>query len=169
MTTPARLAPAVYAEDAPMTALVAAELLLVISTRLFVLRRAAAGLGADWRDGLRAAGVGRPGLCAFEALFTIVGHGQVRPLDIRCPCRRRLGADEGRLLQLVSLFQHGEPEAASAILGDWLAPIAERLAQTQAKALAGALNRAGLVIPWRPAQAAGGWSRGVQGGLAHVH
>lgn len=170
MSGSARLPPSVYAEDAPMGALVTAELVLVISTRLYVLPRAAAGLGADWRDGLQAGGLDGQGLCAFDAFFTIVGHGQSRPLDIRCPCRRSLGSDEARLLQLISLFQRDRPEPAAAILGDWLAPTATRLAQTQAKALASALKLAGLIIPLRHACAAtASWADHAPGRLARLH
>jgi len=144
----------VYAEAAPLSDLRASELLVVVSTRLYVLPRVANGLRADWRGGLCAAGVSEAGVGAFHAFFTIVGHGQRRPLDIHCACRRVLGADEARLLQLISLFQHDRPETAEAILGDWLAPSARRLATTQAGVMATALKDAGLTIPWRHAEAA---------------
>ena len=144
----------VYAETTPLSDLRAPELLVVVSTRLYVLPRVASGLRAYWRSGLRAGGVSEAGVGAFHAFFTIVGHGQTRPLDIHCACRRVLGADEARLLQLISLFQNDRPQAAEAILGDWLAPAARRLATTPAGAMATALKTAGLTIPWRHAEAA---------------
>jgi len=144
----------VYAAAAPLSDLRAPELLVVVSTRLYVLPRVASSPRADWRSGLRSSGVSEAGVSAFHAFFTIVGHGQTRPLDIHCTCRRVLGADEARLLQLISLLQHDRPEAAEAILGDWLAPTARRLAASQACMMATALKAAGLTIPWRHAEAA---------------
>jgi hypothetical protein len=150
MDTALDLPPIVYAPDAPLSELRTAELLLVTTLRLFALPWRAPGRPCpDWRGGLLAADLDAGAITAFDTLFSIVTAGPRRPLDVRCPCRRMLGIDEGRLLQLVSLFQHGRWSLGEAILGDWLLPAPRRLAMSPAQGLAASLARGHLILPWR--------------------
>jgi hypothetical protein len=131
-------------------------LLLTATLRLFALPWRAPGEShPDWRGGFLAAGVPDWGVSAFDGLFGIVVAAPRRPLDVRCLHCRVLGRDEGRLLQIVSLFQHRRPGAAAAVLGDWLPPAAQRLAAVPAEGLARALGEAGLLLPWRHLAAVG--------------
>ncbi len=149
MTVP----PPVYPADTDVTALRTAETLLVSTLRLFALTWTIPGDShPDWRGGLLAARLPLWATKAFDSLFSIVVVATRRPLDVRCLHCRGLGYDEGRLLQLVSLFQHGRPEAGEAVLGDWLPPTAQRLAASPAEGLAAALLQGGLVVPWRGRQ-----------------
>lgn len=142
--------PTVYPPETTLADLRTAELLLVMTLRLFVLPgRVPETRHPDWRNGLRAAFVASEAEAAFDGLFRIVAAARHRPIDVRPPPCAALGLEEGRLLQIVSLFQHGRPDAAIATLGDWLPPAAQRLATAPAEVLSATLFQAGLVVPWR--------------------
>lgn len=154
--TPSLIPSPVYPAGMPLQELRTAELLVTATVRLFALPWRVPGEShPDWRGGLVAAGVPRWGVSAFDGLFGIVVVARRRPLDIRCLHCRALGHDEGRLLQILSLFQHSRSDAAEAVLGDWLPPVAQSLAAAPAEGLAWALAEARLVIPWRHPQAGG--------------
>jgi hypothetical protein len=145
---------AVYPADMPLSLLRTAELLPVVTLRLFALPWCAPGEHhPDWRDGLSAAGIGETGVPAFHALFTLVATTPRRALDVRCRHCRRLGHDEGLLLRLISLLQSGWAPDASAILEDWLPPAAARMAMLPAHGLADAMKTKGLVVPLRHREA----------------
>lgn len=164
--------PAVYARDTPLAELRTAELVLTSTLRLFASAWRAPGENLpDWRGGLLRSGAEPWAASAFDGLFAIVVVATRRPLDVGCPCCPVLSPDEGRLLQLVSLFQHGRPDAGEAVLGEWLPPAAQRLAAAPADGLGRALSQAGLVVPWRHAEAAclPTSARGYDRGLIQVH
>jgi len=117
--------------------------------RLFAAAHCDPDGGHDWRGGLQVSGAGPCAVPAFEALFGIVTAVAKRPLDVHCRHYPRLGHDEGRLLQLISLLQHGQLCAARDVLSEWLPPTAVRLAVLPAKGLAAALVRARLFVPLR--------------------
>ncbi|MEI9994188.1 MAG: hypothetical protein WDM91_06315 [Rhizomicrobium sp.] len=146
---PAYVPPPAYPDDAPLSGLCTAELVLVASLRLFALAHCDPEGGHDWRGGLLASGAGCCAVPAFDALFGIVGAAGRRPLDVRCRHCPHLSRDEGRLLQIVSLLQHGRMFDARDVLADWLPPAVVRLAILPAKGLASALARARLLVPLR--------------------
>jgi hypothetical protein len=119
---------AVYPADTPLSFLRTAELLPIVTLRLFALPwYEPSERHPDWRDGMRAARIGETGIPAFHALFTLVATTPRRALDVRCRHCRHLGHDEGLLLRLISLLQSGWAPGASAILEDWLLPTAARM------------------------------------------
>lgn len=126
-----------------------AELLLVATLRLFAAAHGDPEGGHDWRTGLLVSGAGCCAVPAFDALFGIVATAPRRDLDVRCRHCPALGHDEGRLLQLVSLLQHGRMFDARDVLSDCLPPAAARFAILPAKGLAAALARARLLVPLR--------------------
>jgi hypothetical protein len=147
--------PHVYPADMPLAELRTSELLLTTTLRLFALAwRTCSEAHPDWRGGMLAAGLSLDTAGAFDKLFAMVVIARRRPLDVRCLHCRTLSPDEDRLLQIVSLFQHGRREAAAAALGDWLPPTAQRLAVAPAQALAEAMAARKLIVPWRHAEAA---------------
>lgn len=140
----------VYGPHTRLTDLKAAETLLTITLRLFALPwREPLGQHPDWREGLQTGNLPPWTPLAFEAFLRVVAAASRRPLDVRCPQCPNLGYDEGRLLQITSLFQHRRYEEAAAVLESWLPPAACRLAVSPATGLAKALQQAGLVIPAR--------------------
>ncbi len=139
----------VYLDNEPLARLRTSELLLVTTLRLFAAAHCHPDGAIDWRGGLAASGAGCCAVPAFDALFGIVATTARRSLDVRCRHCPSLSHDEGRLLQLVSLLQHGRAWEARDILSGWLAPTAVRLAVLPAKGLAAALARADLVVPLR--------------------
>jgi len=143
-----------YPEDMPVARLRTAEMLLVVTLRLFARAWEERDAGAphgrpDWRGGLRAIDMPEWGISAFGGLWEMVALSTRRTLDVRCPRCRHLSVDEGRFLQTIGLFQQGAGERAAACLGDWLPPAARRLAAAPAEALARALAEVDLVVPWR--------------------
>jgi hypothetical protein len=127
-----------------------AEMLLAVTLRLFVLPwREPHGDHPDWREGLLSGDLPSWTPLAFAALLRVVVTAAHRPLDVRCLHCLKLGYDEGRLLQIVSLFQHRRCEEAEAVLESWLPPAACRLAVSPACGLAQGLQKADLVIPLR--------------------
>lgn len=155
-----------FLSERPITRLNAAEMFLVAVLRLSV---APADLGADWRDGFRAAGIHNTGIPSFEALFSIIGVAARRCLDVRhihCPI---LGLDEERLIQLVGFLQQAQPKQAFDILSDWLFPAAARMAIDPAKGLANALASVGLTIPMRKTAGPSPYGAYTQPGLTLFH
>jgi hypothetical protein len=145
----------VYRSDVQLAELRVAELFIVTLLRLWTApHRAPAASHPDWRDGFAAAGMGRDGFDAFDALFRIVLAAARRPLDLRCRHSARLGADEAWFLQLVMLLQRARRAEAAAILADWLPPAAARMALMPALGFAGALAAAGIAVPLRHSEAA---------------
>ncbi|MGE0371444.1 MAG: hypothetical protein AB7Q01_06100 [Gammaproteobacteria bacterium] len=128
------------------------ELVLVMTLRLWF----AAAFGPatretafHWQDGLGAAGVSKEGSMAFHELMEAIVLETRKPLDFRprhCP---HLGRDEGRLLQIISLLQHGGRSVTTAILSAWMSPSASRIASKLALRLAEELTQAGLTLPSR--------------------
>ena len=162
--------PAVYAADTPLRDLGTAELLLTVTMRLFAANWSAqGGSRPDWRGGLVRCGAGDEAMAAFDGVFSVVLAASRRPLDLRCATCPTLSPDEGRLLQIVSLFQHQRPDDAVRVLGRWLTPAAQRLGAAPAEALGRALTRVGLVVPWRHAEAAASSARAGSRGLMLVH
>jgi hypothetical protein len=160
--------PPAYPAQMPLKELRTAELLLTVTLRLFALAwRARGEAHPDWRGGMLAAGLAPDAIAAFDGLLAVVVVARRRPLEVGCPHCRALSHDEGRLLQMISLFQHGRGEAAEAVLDEWLPPSALRLAAASAQTLAQAMARADLIVPWRHAEAAHieagqqGYSRGL--------
>ncbi|NIJ42983.1 hypothetical protein FHS78_003291 [Parvibaculum indicum] len=142
--------PPTYPADTPLSDLKTPELLLTTTLRLFAEAWRRPGEDCpDWRGGLLSAGLPVWGTSAFDGLINMVAAATRRPLDVRCPRSKVLSMDEGRLLQVVSLFQHGQPEPAKAALGAWLPPAAQRMAAVPAEAFARALKESGLVVPMR--------------------
>lgn len=140
----------VYGPDILLADLGTAETLLAVTLRLFVLPWQEPDLNhPDWREGLQAGDLPSWTSLAFEALLRVVVTATRRPLDVRCLHCPKLGYDEGRLLQIISLFQHQRCKEAAAVLESWLPPAACRLAVSPACGLAKGLQRADLVIPLR--------------------
>ena len=146
----------VYAANEPLQRLGTAELFVVSSLRLWVLpHRDPTGIHPDWRRGFVAAGIEETGAPDFDRLFTTIATAARRSLDVRCLRCARLGADEGLLLQLLSLLQRDRVAAASPIIADWLLLAAARMALPPARGYAAALQEGGLTIPLRHREAAG--------------
>jgi hypothetical protein len=165
------LPPPVYAAKTPLSELQTAELFVVVSLRLWVAAlRDPTSVDRGWRSGFDAAGLDAVGRDAFDALFRTVAATALRSLDVRCPRCAELGADEGRLLQLLSLIQRGRSGEAAAILADWMPASARRLALVSAQDFAASLLEGGLLIPLRHAEAAGAARSGAYAdrGLALV-
>ena len=148
--TPLTIPSASYPTNTPLADLRTAELLLVTTLRLYALQLGRSYKSCpDWKDGLRAANTLPWTAAAFQGLLLIVTASSAKPLDVRCMHSPLLGYDEGRLLQLVSLYQRNQPEDAAGILAEWLPPAAVRRAKTPAEALAAAFAEADLIIPCR--------------------
>lgn len=144
-----------YATNQEIDTLRTAELLAVATLRLWVAAHIDPEGGVpDWRDGLAAASLEAEPSLAFDDLLRLVAQEARRVLDVRCPRCQRLGSDEGRFLELVSLLQRGRPDQAMAILLDWLPPAVARFALLPAMVFAQALGDHGLVVPWRHGQRA---------------
>lgn len=153
MTTPPP--PHVYPVDMPLEDLRTPELLLTTTLRLFALAwRLRDEAHLDWRRGLVSSGLSLDAAGDFDRLLAMVIIAHRRPLDVRRLHCRALSPDEGRLMQIISLFQHGRSEMAVAALGDWVAPAAQHLAAAPAQALAEAMTKKDLIVPWRHAEAA---------------
>jgi hypothetical protein len=144
--------PAAYEPDMPMTELRSAELFLAGAFRLYASERIdPKRRWPDWRQGFVAAGIAADGVPAFERLFEIITAVPLRPLSVRCIHARFLAEDEGRLLQMVSLSQHGRDEEAAGLLEDWIPPAAVQLALPALRGLSFAMQGAGLSVPCRQA------------------
>jgi hypothetical protein len=140
----------VYGPDTLLAGLETAEMLLAVTLRLYALPWQEPDRDhPDWREGLQAGSLPPWTSLAFEALLRIVVAATRRPLDVRCLHCPSLGYDEGRLLQLIGLFQHRRNEEAAAVLESWLPTAACRLAVSPACGLAKGLRQADLVIPLR--------------------
>lgn len=125
-----------------------AELLALATARLWVAAHAGrAEAPLCWRSGLRAAGLRSDAAFAFDALFTTVAQGAVRPIAFHCPSCSRLGPDERIYLDLLALLQQGWADRAQGLLRPWLAPAAARLSLGFAEEVALALAGAGLRLP----------------------
>ncbi|HEY0283055.1 MAG TPA: hypothetical protein VGC27_10580 [Rhizomicrobium sp.] len=142
--------PIAYLDDMSLSHLNTAELLLTATLRLYVLaQRGAEGECPDWRNGMLTTGVRPCAVVAFDVLVkTILGQTQ-QALDVRCPLCPKLGADEGRFLQMTSLLQQQRFGAAHAILGQWLPPLAQAAMMSPAVHVAFACASRGLRVPWR--------------------
>jgi len=140
----------VYAHDLPLSCLKTGEALITVTLRLLAGQWRESGDDyPNWRQGLQASGLSPWAIAAFESLFEIVVAARRHPLDVRdlhCP---RLGSDERRFIEIISLFQHGRSEQAEGILRGWLPAAAFRLAAYPAASLASALQQADLLIPLR--------------------
>lgn len=146
---PTRHAPADSAAT-PLTALRTAELFLVHAVRLWTAHfNDPTARIPDWREGFMIAGLDEDGASAFHAMLQIIAVSATRRLDIRCLGCARLGGDEARLLDALSLLQHAKADAAWAVLEPGLPPAALRLVLEQARIVARALAAARLAIPPR--------------------
>lgn len=145
---------AAHTSGMPISGLRTAEMLIIVSLRLFVLQwRKPSQANPNWREGLQAGKLPPWGITAFERLLHIFPAATRRPLDVcdlHCPW---LSSDEGRFLWIMSLFQHSLNVEAESMLEEWLPPTAFRLASYPAASLASALQRANLIIPLRGAAA----------------
>ena len=103
---------------------------------------------ACWRSGFAAADLDDAAVTAFDQLFQAFAGGATRQIEFHCPNCPRLSPDEQRYLQALAYLQRDLRAPAEAILADWLAPAARRVALTAAHAVAGATALAGLVLPW---------------------
>ena len=144
----------VYQTNMPVSELRTAELFVLTALRLWAApHRDPTGIHRDWRDAFTIANLVDDGQPAFDALFTVVANATTRGLDVRCTHCAKLGEDEGRLLQLVSLLQRRRSAEAEAILNDWLAAGAAPLALPAALRFSLALAGIGLVVPLRHSDA----------------
>lgn len=141
-----------YGSDMPLSGLVTSEALITVSLRLRILDWREQGQPhPDWEGGFKAAGLPPWAIIAFDRLLQIVTRAARSPLDVRgfrCP---RLGSDEGRFLQILSLFQHCTDGQAEALLENWLSAAPAQLATSPAINLACALQQSGFLIPLRGA------------------
>lgn len=146
---PAYVPSPAYPDETLLSGLCTAELVLVASLRAFAAAHNDPEGGHDGRGGLARSGAGCCAVPAFDALFAIVATAALRPLDVGCRHCPSLRHDEGRLLQLVGLLQHGRMFDARDVLCGWLPPAAMRLAILPAKGLATAMARGRLFVPMR--------------------
>ena len=152
---PAISPPPVYAEDTKLTELGTAELFIVTVLRLWVFGRLETGNAVvDWQSAFVAAGIEKQGVPAFGCFMDIIASAAVQSVRVRPPRCMMLGRDEGRLLQLISLFQRDRRELAVSLLAAWLPAAAVRLAERVGQALAAALAAGNLIVPLRHAEAA---------------
>jgi hypothetical protein len=147
--------PPLYAPNTPLADLRTAELLLVAALRLWMAPyRDPGSAAADWRAGFEAGGIDADGMASFDGLFRIVATTPRRALDVRCPRCAALGRDEGWLLQLIGMLQHGRLTEGTGILGDWLPMAPVRAALPVALTLARSFAVGGLMLPLRHVDAA---------------
>jgi hypothetical protein len=147
----------VYAEDTMVRDLGTAEMFTVTLLRLWVAQRSGAtgnDPSLDWRNAFVAARIAEHGVPAFGCFMDIIASAALRTLHTRPLRCSMLGADEARLLQLISLLQRDRLVPAVEILADFLPPAAVRLARQVGKVLADILLSANLSIPLRHAEAA---------------
>lgn len=132
-----------------------AELFALAAGRLWVSEYLHQDDGAArrpcWRSGFVAADLDEAAVAAFDQLFQAFAGGATRQIEFRCPNCPRLSLDEQRFLRALAYLQRDRRAAAAAILGDWLAPAATRIALNAAHAVAGAIAQVGLILPWRNA------------------
>lgn len=135
-----------------------AELFALAAGRLWVAAFLQQGDDTErrpcWRSGFAAADLDEAAVTAFDQLFQAFAGGATRQIEFRCPNCPRLSPDEQLFLQALACLQRDRHAAAAAILGDWLAPAACRVALNAAHAVAGAIAQAGLILPWRDAETA---------------
>lgn len=131
-----------------------AELFVLAAGRLWVSEyllpgEASGGRRPCWRSGFVAADLDEAAAGAFDQLFQAFAAGATRQIEFRCPNCPLLSPDELRFMEALALLQRDGRDPADAILADWLAPAARRVALNAAHAVAGALAGAGLILPWR--------------------
>lgn len=102
-------------------------------------RGAAAGPSALQR-GFQLAGL-QQGLPHFAMVMDAVECGLARPLEIYPPAAHIVGPDEGTLLALFGLAQHGLDDSLVACFSALLPPKNCAVATVQARLLAGLLNQ----------------------------
>ncbi|WP_439550366.1 hypothetical protein [Falsiroseomonas sp.] len=100
----------------------------------------------DCRDLFAMAGVGAPGVAAFDALMVIIGSQAIRLIDMRCCTCCGVGEDEEAMLRLVAALQAADRATGIAVLIDWLPEEAVPLALHAAWCFAAAMAEAGLVL-----------------------
>lgn len=153
-----------------------AELFALAAGRLWVsefLRQedGSADLRPCWRSGFVAADLDEATVSAFDQLFQAFAGGATRQIEFRCPNCPRLSPDEQRFLQALAHLQRDRRAAAAAILGQWLAPAACRVALNAAHAVAGAIALAGLILPCRGGETAlpNAWHHYADQGVRLIH
>jgi hypothetical protein len=136
-----------------------AERLLLLATRLSVLRRRR-GLGPC--PGIRSAfaqfGAGDAAL-SLEALLLALGRYAYRTIEIGCPACIDVTDDEARLLQIVALMQDSRDAAAQRVLETMLGAKAASFAIEFTRGLAGILAEADLLVPLRSTRIGGSRDR----------
>lgn len=100
----------------------------------------------DCRDLFGMAGVGAPGVMAFDALMSIIGSQAIRLIDMRCCNCCGVGEDEEAMLRLVAALQGADRPAGLAVLRDWLPEDAVPAALHAAWRFASAMAEAGLFL-----------------------
>jgi hypothetical protein len=125
-----------------------AELFVVAALRAWVAPHMRPGeQHPDWRELFRLAGVGMPGLLAFDGLMSIIGAQAQRLIDVHCCRCPSLGDDERAMLRLVSALQAEELLGALDVLGDWLPGDAVGPALRAARRFAFAMSEAHVILP----------------------
>lgn len=105
------------------------------------------------RNGFTAANLPATAHASFERfLMILVSASGTRP-DIQATSRRKLSADEARLLRAVSLCQEGYSCNAVMQLRYWLPPTAVRVALRNLTAFSVLAALEGLVLPLRSGSA----------------
>ena len=132
--------------ERPMSALRTAESLLLVTLRLYALRRYVRN-APDWRNGLRAAGVSEFTLTALGGFLTVIASSARRSLEVRSLRYGYVSEDEDRFLRVIGALQNRRPHEAAEILGAWLPASACRLAVDPAELLANGLTLSGLFVP----------------------
>jgi hypothetical protein len=145
------LAPA-YPDEMPLGELRTPEVLLVATLRLFA-ESAWSHSPKAWWEGLEAANVSAEGVQGLVRLFDIIAVAPRRKLAVACIHCRFLCPDEGLFLQLIASLQRKNVKEASAILLNWVAPAAARMAISHAQSLADELAQQGHLLPRRSAMA----------------
>lgn len=144
-----------YSSKTLLSELLTPEIFVVLLIRLRVAAQFdPQSMPEDWRAGMRAAGVAREGIEAFDLLMHLFGSVLHLPLDVRSLRCGGLGQGEALLLQTISLLQHDRFDEAESILSQWLPPGASRIAAQQSQRFGRALTATHLVIPMRHSEAA---------------
>jgi hypothetical protein len=125
-----------------------AELFVVATLRAWVAPHMRPGeQHPDWRELFRLAGVGMPGLLAFDGLMSIICAQAQRLIDVHCCRCPSLSDDERAMLRLVGALQAEELLGALDVLGDWLPGDAVGPALRAARRFAFAMSEAQLALP----------------------
>jgi len=101
----------------------------------------------DCRDLFAMAGVGAPGVQAFEALMSMIGSQAIRLIDMRCCHCCGVGEDEEAMLRLLAALQASDRATGLLVLRDWLPEEAVPSALQAAWRFAAAMTEAGLRLP----------------------